>query len=155
MLEYLGVWPTPWLATISENNFLPLIKAIERDLKSWHSKHFSDSARPPLSKLRNYQRFFIHHALYQSKYQSFFRFLRFIQGQLPDFKQYYYVSHLARIIDWHCHGYSKDWVSLESGIGPIPLLFSPWIPWDSYPNSLKTLPLTGNTLAIFHLLARR
>lgn len=31
----------------------------------------------------------------------------------PNFRLYYYATHLARIIDWHCHAANKDWVSLE------------------------------------------
>lgn len=74
---------------------------------------------------------------------------------LPDLKNYYLASHLTRIIDWHCHKDTKDLVSLELGLNPIPLHFAPWIPWNSYPPTLKHHPLTGTTLEIFHRIAKR
>lgn len=72
---------------------------------------------------------------------------------LPDFLNYY-ASHLTRIIDCHCHNNLKDWIS-ESGLSPIPLQFSPLIPWSKYPLSLKTHPLIGVTLAVFHQVAKQ
>lgn len=38
---------------------------------------------------------------------------------LPDFKKYYFASHITRIIDWHCHADLKVWVSLEEEMSPI------------------------------------
>lgn len=57
---------------------------------------------------------------------------------LPDFRNYYYY----------------DSVSLASDMHPIPLLYSPWIPWAICPLSLKQHPLTGNILEVFHRIAK-
>lgn len=64
---------------------------------------------------------------------------------LPDLGKYHQASHLTRI-DWHCHEATKDCVSLETDMSPIPLKYSPW---RSYPLSLQRHSLTGNTLKIF------
>lgn len=73
---------------------------------------------------------------------------------LSDFKNYYLASHLTRIIDCHCHKDTRDWFSSESGLNPIPLQFSSWILWSSYPPSLKHHPLMETTLEVFHKLTR-
>lgn len=73
---------------------------------------------------------------------------------LPDFKSYYHATHIARIIDWHCHAGLKDWVTLETDFSPIPLQFSPWIPKLKYPQTLRAHPLIGTTLGIFHHLTK-
>lgn len=69
--------------------------------------------------------------------------------------KYYFASHVLRIIDWHCHRDLKDFVPLENELCPIPLKFSPWIPWTSYPLTLKQHPLISTTLSIFHLLTKQ
>lgn len=74
---------------------------------------------------------------------------------IPDFKNYYSVAHISRIIDWHCHRKLKDWIQVEDELSPILLQFSPWIPWPSYPTPLKVHPLIGTTLGIFHRLTKQ
>lgn len=74
---------------------------------------------------------------------------------IPDFKTYYHATHIARILDWHCHTGLKDWVSLENDSSPIPLHFSPWIPKLKYPPKLRAHHLIGTTLGIFHLLTKQ
>lgn len=32
---------------------------------------------------------------------------------IPDFRKYFYATHLTRIIDWHCRTKNKDCVELE------------------------------------------
>lgn len=62
---------------------------------------------------------------------------------LPYFKNDYLVSHLMRINDWHCHTDTKVWVSLGVfGVSSEPLQCAPWIPWNSYPPTLKHHLLT-------------
>lgn len=53
-----------------------------------------------------------------------------------------------------CHGSTKDWVTLEADLSPLPLKFSPWIPWGSYQTSVKNHPVTGSTLRNFHKLIK-
>lgn len=74
---------------------------------------------------------------------------------LPQFHNYYLASHLTRVIDWHCHGDTKDWVALESSLSPIPLKFSPWIPWQSHNQSMKQHPVMGATLCEFHTVTKK
>lgn len=56
---------------------------------------------------------------------------------------------------WHRHEHMKDWVSLEADLCPIPLKYSPWIPWNRYPHGLRRHPLAGNTLGILNILAKQ
>lgn len=73
---------------------------------------------------------------------------------LPNFYNYYLASHLTRVIDWHCHAESKDWVILENSLHQIQLKFSPWTSWREHCPSLKNHPLTGTTLSLFHNIAK-
>lgn len=44
---------------------------------------------------------------------------------LPDIHQYYWASHLARVVDWNAHRASKDWASLEHAFLPYTLAQRP------------------------------
>lgn len=55
-LKYLGVWLTPTIPQVYENNFLPLLKAIEKDLSSWHPRNFSCFGRAAICKMSNLPR---------------------------------------------------------------------------------------------------
>lgn len=48
-----------------------------------------------------------------------------------------------------------SYLSLENELSPIPLKFSPWMSWTSYPLTLKQHPLINTTLSIFHLLNKQ
>lgn len=72
---------------------------------------------------------------------------------LPDFQKHYFATHLTRIIDWHCHSSSKDWVQPESDVTLINVQLPPWIPWSSCPAQLKSPHLIGITLQFFYKIA--
>lgn len=67
----------------------------------------------------------------------------------PDFRTYY-MPHTSLELSIGI----KDWVLLENGLSSIPLHFSPWIPKSRYPQSMRSHPLIGTTLGIFHLLIK-
>lgn len=180
-LKYLGVWLTPPLSQIFEKNFPPLLKTIGKELLSWHTKNFSWFGRAAICKMSTLTRIlYLFRTLPIKIPQCFFQKLQSIQlgfvwahkrpwikfnlitrpkdkgGMgLPDYRKYYHASHITRIIDWHCHQNLKDWVFLENELSPIPLKFSSWIPWISYPPTLKQHPLLNANLSIFHLLTKK
>lgn len=165
-LKYLGVWLTSQLSQTLDRNFLPLLKTIGKDLQSWHIKNFSWFGRAAICKMSILPRIlYLFRTLPIKIPQSFFKKLQSIQLDFvwahkqprikfdlitrpkerggmgpPDYRKYYYASHITRNVDWHCHQNLKDWVSLESELSPIPLKFSPWIPWTGYPLTLKLHP---------------
>lgn len=99
-------------------------------------------------------RFLWAHKKTRIKYNTLLRIKEHGAMGLPNLRDYYLASHLTRIIDWHCHQDTKDWVNWEMSLNPIPLKFTPWIPWLSYPVSIKQHPLTGITLNVIHGLAK-
>lgn len=74
---------------------------------------------------------------------------------LPHFQNYYMAAHLTRVIDWHCHGESKDWVRLEESLNQGSLRFSPWIPWRCQQHSVKRHPLTENTMNVLRMVIKK
>lgn len=56
------------------------------------------------------------------------------------------------VINWHCHGI-QGWVQLESGTVASSLCFTLLIPLIKCPFTLKSHPLIGTTLKIFHKVA--
>lgn len=72
---------------------------------------------------------------------------------LPNFKHYYYTSHLSRIIDWHCHGQANDWVALEESLNTALLKFSPSTPKSKTSVNSRIHPITDNTLEIIRHIA--
>lgn len=70
----------------------------------------------------------------------------------PSFKNYYHASHLARIIDWHCHERGKDWVTLEAKLCSIPLMYTPW---RSLSATIRRHPIRGTTLEILSNITKR
>ena len=180
-LKYLGIWLTPHLSKIFEKNFPPLLKGCEADLRQWDQGNFSWLGRASIVKMVILPKFpYLMRTLPVKVPQSFFSslnstLLRFLwnpkktrikltslmktkeSGGLgfPDFRSYYRASHLARIVDWHCQGSMKEWVSLEAELCPIALHHSPWTPTSAYPTSLRRNPITGPTLEIFQFLAKK
>lgn len=179
-IKYLGTWLTPRLSLIFNRNFPPLLKIIEKDLQDWHPKLLSWFGRAAICKMTVLPKIlYLLRTLPIKIPQSFFKTLHSLQIKfiwahkpprikstlltrpkvmgglgVPDFKAYYHASHIARIIDWHCHSILKDWVSIENDMSVIPLQFSPWIQKTRYPQSVKSHPLIGTSLDIFHNLAK-
>lgn len=73
---------------------------------------------------------------------------------LPDPSLYYTACQLTRIVDWHVHWSSKDWVSLKDAILGIRVAHLPWIEPHSTPNACKSHPLIGPTLTTFRVTCR-
>lgn len=179
-IKYLGVWLDPRLLFIFERNFSPLLKNVEQDLRAWHSGQFSWFGRAAICKMVVLPRvLYLIRALPVKIPLSFFKSLHPIEMKfiwahkpprirstlltrskerggmgIPDFKAYYFASHVARIIDWHCHSASKDWISIESYLVPAPLQCSPWMSKTTYPKAMCAHPLVGTTLGIFHQLTK-
>lgn len=184
-IKYLGIWLTPRLSSIFDRNFPPLFKTIEKDLQDWHPKHFSWFGRAAICKMTVLPKIlYLLRTLPIKIPQSFFKALHSMQMKfiwaykppciksilltrpkemggmgIPDFKAYYYASHITRIIDWHCHSNLKDWVLIENDMSTVPLQFSPWVPKTRYPFHEITscdryytrhIPPSYQTFQIFH-----
>lgn len=156
-----------YLKDMFGHNFPVFLKNVREDLLRWQSGHFSWFGRAAIIKMIILPRLlYLLHALPIRIPASFFsalksiilkflwnsqtprvRFSRLMKPKepgsmgIPDFRAYYQATHLTRIVDWHCHSVAKEWVSLGYALFPIPLKFSPWIPWGSCPTSLKRHPL--------------
>lgn len=157
-----------------------LLKTICTDLQTWHPWCFSRFGQVAICKMTILSRvLYLFRNLPIKIPQSFFKVLhstqlKFIWAHkkprvkftlltqakerggmgIPDFRNYYFALHVTRIIDWHCHQKLKDWVELEHALSHTSIRFSLWIPWTSYPAAVKSHPLVGTTLAIFHKLTR-
>lgn len=68
---------------------------------------------------------------------------------LPDIHKYYTACHLTRVIDWHIHTRSKDWIALEDSCDSIPLSNTPWLNNKVIPRVYSNHPLIGPTLHSF------
>lgn len=180
-IKYLGTWLTPKLSSVFERNFPPILKTIEKDLQNWHTSYFSWFGRAAICKMTVLPKIlYLLRTLPIKIPHSFFKKLHALQMKfiwahkpprikaslltrpknlgglgIPDFKSYYHATHLARIIDWHCHSKSKDWVTIENDVSSIPLQFLPWVSKLKYPHTVKTHPLIGASLDIFHSLAKQ
>lgn len=62
---------------------------------------------------------------------------------IPDFKHYYYATHLTRVVDFHCHQKKIDWIVIENALAKSPLKFLPWIQKSNFSPSLKSHPFIG------------
>lgn len=179
-LKYLGVNLTPQISSIYKQNFPPLLKSIDSDLHNWHTGTFSWFGRAAIIKITilprllylirtlpiklptnmfrtlraMFLKFIWAHKKPRIKYETLLRVKESGGLGVPNLRDYYRASHIARIIDWHCHRVIKDWVKLEMDLNSIPLTFAPWIQWNSYPDDLKQHPLTGTTLKLIHELPR-
>lgn len=127
-LKYFGVWLTPMVSSMYEQNFPLLLQTIERDLKLWNSEYFYWFGCAAILKMSILPRLlYLLRALPIKVPQSFFIVLHSILLSilwkhkksrikfsllprskehggmgLPDFKNYYLASHLTKVIDWHC-----------------------------------------------------
>lgn len=179
-LKYLGVNLTPQISSLYDQNFPSLLKSIDRDLHNWHSGTFSWFGRAAIIKMTVLPKLlYVIRTLPIKLPPSLFKtlrtlFVRFIWAHkkpriklealmkakemgglgVPNLRDYYLASHAARIIDWHCHRDSKDWVGLEMALFSTPLSFAPWLKWSNYPDELKHHPITGTTLKLLHDLPR-
>lgn len=68
---------------------------------------------------------------------------------LPDIHKYHAACHLTRIIDWHVHKLTKDWITIEESFAQVPLSHLPWIDAKTIPKERLTHPLTGPMLYTF------
>lgn len=68
---------------------------------------------------------------------------------LPDIQKYHWACHLTRIVDWHVHSHTKDWIKLENATTDVPLAYLPWITHKTIPTDGSTHPLIGATLSCF------
>lgn len=74
---------------------------------------------------------------------------------LLDIHKYYWSCHLARVVDWHVHSCTKDWVRLEESFSQISIRHLPWI-WPSLiPKQSTKHPLSGPTLQNFRAACRK
>lgn len=66
----------------------------------------------------------------------------------PDPILYQQVVHLSRVIDWCCHGKSKQWITVEQ---ILCLYWLPGLPWPLFPTTSSRLgsPLIALMLKIF------
>lgn len=46
---------------------------------------------------------------------------------LPDIQKYQWVCQLTRIVDWHIHAETKDWITLEDTFSQVLITHMPWI----------------------------
>lgn len=179
-LKYLGILLTSQLDSLYKHNFQPLLQTITKDLESWTLKHFSWFGRAAIIKITILPRILYYFQTNPIKLPSiFFRSLNVIfrkflwaakkprvslqiltrskQGGgmgFPNLKNYYLATHLTRVIDWTCHTENKNWVALENKLGPIPVTYSAWIPWEACPSQLKQHLIIGATLSCVQVVAR-
>lgn len=150
-LKYMGIWLTPNLANLYTQNFHPILFKLKQDLQNWRLKPFSWFRRAVVVKMTVLPRvLYLFHNLPILLLKGFFSRLNtmireFIWAgkkscismqtltkpkteggiNLPNFKHYYYATHLVRILDWNCHEKAKDWVGIEGMETKIPLWFLP------------------------------
>lgn len=68
---------------------------------------------------------------------------------LPDIRRYHDACHFSRLIDWHLHARSKDWITIKDSCAQVPLSHVPWISAQATPKEHSTHPLMGPTLTSF------
>lgn len=180
-LKYLGIHLTSKPESLYEYNYQPLFKKIETDLKNGIPNSFRGLAGPLSWKWWYCQDFYTYSTHYPWNYQSFYlKKLASIQRHflwakklsrvqlsllqlpktkggigLPDFRRYYFATHLSRIIDWHCHDHYKDRVILEKSCSKLAIQYLPWTDPGQYPLNIKGHPLIHTTLKIFHKIAAK
>lgn len=179
-ISYLGIKLTTNLSDLYAKNFLPLILSIQSDLRKWHLGSFSWLGRIAILKMNILPRILyllqaIPINLPTSFFLSYKRICRnFIWATkaprlswvrltlpkqlgglgLPDIQKYHWACHLTRVVDWHIHRPSKDWITLEDSLTSIPIANSPWITPRLIPRDFSSHPLIGATLSIFKLACK-
>lgn len=68
---------------------------------------------------------------------------------LPNIHHYYWACHLQRIVDWHTHQKTKDWVTLENSFSPHSITGTPWIKHNLLPETIMKHTTIGPTLECF------
>lgn len=74
---------------------------------------------------------------------------------LLDIHKYYWFCHLARVVDWHVHIHTKDWVRLGESFSQIPIRHLPSIGPSLIPKESTNHPLIGPTLQNFSAACRK
>lgn len=75
-------------------------------------------------------------------------------NSIPDLQKYNWACHLTRLVDWHMHRLSKDWITVEDSFTNLPISNSPWINHKSVPKDYTSHPLIGATLSLFKLTCK-
>lgn len=174
-LTYLGIQIPTKLSELYKRYYLPIVKTIQQDFHKWNSGHFSwfvqlaiikmnvlprilylfqtVPIKIPLSFFTNYKQL-CRNVIWASKSPRLSwdkMTLPKSKGGLglPDVHRYQWSCHLTRIIDWHIHRPTKDWITIEESFAQVPLSHLPWIDFKSIPKANSTHPLTGPSLLTF------
>lgn len=174
-LSYLGIQLPRRYSDAYSCNYLPLFRSIQALLDSWCRPCFSWFGKaakvkmtilPILPKL-----LFVMQAMTIALPSSYLASLRRMSSSfiwqrtharislhqlskpkhlgrigLPDMKTYYLACQAARVVDWHLHGDTKDWITIEQLFSPDLLHMLPWLPTHASLGSSTLHSLTQNTL---------
>lgn len=172
---YLGIKITTDLKDLYAKNFLPLLRSIQGDLQKWNLGSFSWLGRIAILKMNILPRIlYLLQALPISLPASFFASYKLLSRTfvwasktprigwdrlvlpkrlgglgLPDLQKYHWACHLTRLVDWHIHRPSKDWIALEASFAHLPLANTPWMTHTNVPKEFTTHPLIRTTLSLF------
>lgn len=179
-LTYLGIQLPTHLDDLYDRNYLPIFANIQKDLLKWTSGHFSWFGRIAIIKMNILPRILyllqtVPIKLPASFFTTYKKICRNfiwaaksprlswekmttpkIKGglSLPDIHKYHSACHLTRIIDWHIHKSTKDWVDLEDSFAPVPIAHLPWINSQATPKEYTSHPLMGPTLTTFRQISQ-
>lgn len=146
-LTYLGIQIPTNLYEFDDRNYSPILQCIQKDLHKWNLGHFSWFGRITISKMNIspcilYILQTVPIKLPLSFFTMYKRLCRnFIWASksprlswdrmtlpkltgglgLPDIQRYHWACHLTRIIDWHVHKSTKDWITIEDSFAQLPL----------------------------------
>lgn len=74
---------------------------------------------------------------------------------LPDIYKYHWACLLTRVIDWHVHADTKDWVRLEESFAGIPISHLSWISQKAIPKDCTKHPFIHPTLLQFRMACNK
>lgn len=74
---------------------------------------------------------------------------------LPDIQKHHWACLLTRIVDWHIHEQSKDWVQLEKSFAQTPVHHFPWINRIYVPKDFTLHSLIHATLVQFRTACKK
>lgn len=180
-LRYLGIQLTDSFDTLYTTNFPRLLTEIKQDLTHWTKTAFTWIGRTNIIKMNVLPRILFYMQMLPIRLpKTFFKqvsnlITTFIWNSkkpripmkvlrcskrygglgVPDLQRYCQAIALQRTLNWHFHGHSKLWVTMEKYMAGRNLSYALWLSREHRGLSDSTSPLTISTLDTWDRVNRR
>uniref|UniRef100_A0A8C5QKU6 Reverse transcriptase domain-containing protein n=1 Tax=Leptobrachium leishanense TaxID=445787 RepID=A0A8C5QKU6_9ANUR len=180
-IKYLGIWLPSHHSRLYQDNFPPLLGALQRDLANWNYPHIAWLGRIAVVKMNVQPRLlYLMQTIPIDLPKAFFTSLRSMvatyiwRGKrprlsyevltrsramgglaLPNFSLYHQACHLQRVVEWSREGSVKLWRAVEQELVGRPLTVLPWLTLREGRRLAGSSPHTQATFGIWRRSAAK